>query len=190
MNSGSGRHWTPKCAQILGILTAFGFIASMVTTARFSHAALAITKGVGHLPAAEQLLLLDVLLKARNGVDLRDERAFLRCRRREKPAILFGPFKQAFNRTVLDLAEHFARGYQAATRNKLVEALPEGRKAPAVVVAKKGRQRRVVKDVAQCTLLTKYSSSAPTFFGFMSRYSPSCVSSMRFWWYWLKARET
>src|SRR5271157_5840391 len=118
-------------------------------------------------------------------VDLRNERAFLGRRRRKKRAIIFGPFEQAFNRPVFDLAKRLARRYKAAGGNKLVEPLPKRGEAAAIVVFEKRRQRRIVKDVAHCTPLTKYSSSVPTCFGFISRYSPSCVSSMRFAWYWL-----
>src|SRR4051794_39606575 len=75
-------------ADVRNLHRAFGFIASTVTTVRFSQAALAITKGSATLPP---LLLLDVLLKVRHRIDLYDERAFL-CRwRREKLTIALCP---------------------------------------------------------------------------------------------------
>jgi hypothetical protein len=44
MNSASDMQPTPKWAQMFGILTAFGFINSVVTTIRSSTAARAITE--------------------------------------------------------------------------------------------------------------------------------------------------
>jgi hypothetical protein len=141
---------------------------------------------IGDAAAPQELLLLDILLEVRNRIDLGDERAFLGRRRRKEGAIVCGPFEQTFAWAVLDLAEHLARRHKSPVVDELVEPLPEGREGFAVVVSEQGRQRGIVEDVAHGAALTKYSSRVPTFFGFMSRYSPSCVSSMWFAWYWLK----
>ena len=177
MNSASDMHLTPKCAQMFGILTAFGFINSVVTTVRFSTARGRSQKG--RPPPPRKNFLLDVLLEVRNGIDCATKAPSSAVGVANSARLFFGPSSRlslgpsSISRNTSRVDTRRPSSTSSSNRSQREERFC-GNNCGTVP---KGR---VVEDVAHCTPRTKYSSSVPTFFGFISRYSPSCVSSMRF----------
>ena len=91
-------------------------------------------KGIGVPSAPKQFLLLNILLKMWDAIDLCDKSALRRYGRCEQPRISGGPVQKATRRSVLDLAQNLSGGDNRAVRDQSVETLPQAAECLSIVV--------------------------------------------------------